>query len=141
MRYLNSDKLDGLDSSAFSLAAGKVGSTEAVGGPADLDGDGDGDAYLAYASCPAGSKVTGGGFEVFTTAGALVNREDGNGWLVVTVADADPATLPEDVLAVAQCYNPRGAVAGSVQSFAVQDPAARLDDADRARVLRAAARR
>lgn len=127
--HLNTDKLDGHDSTAFALAGGKVGTIEAVGQPLDLDGNGTDDVFAAEATCPAGSKVTGGGHETWTVAGAVVSRVDGNGWVVVTLPDAD--TVSDDVVAVAQCYNPRGAVAGARQSFS----AVVLSDEERARLL------
>lgn len=133
--HLDSDELDGLDSTAFALAAAKVGSVEGTAEGVDLDGNGTPDAYVAYAGCPAGTKVTGGGHEVFTAAGALVSRSDDNGWVVVSVPDA--ASTLDDVFAVAQCYNPRGAVSGSVEAFS--RPV--LTEQERARLLAFVARR
>jgi hypothetical protein len=116
VNYLNTDKIDGLDSTAFSLAVGKVGTVEGFGEPLDLDDDGAADVYEAYAKCPAGSKVTGGGHEAWTLAGAAVSEPFENGWVVVSFPD-DQGSVPDDVVALAQCYNPRGAVAGAVESF------------------------
>ena len=132
---LNSDKLDGLDSTAFALAGGKVGTIEAVADGEDFTGDGVVDVYVAYARCPAGSKVTGGGFEVFTGAGALISRADTNGWLAVTVPDAE--SVADDLIVTAQCYSPRGAVTGAVESFSTPV----LSEQELARLLRFAAAR
>ena len=137
VNYLNADKIDGLDSAAFALAGGRVGTIEALGGPVDLDEDGTDDAYAAHAACPAGTKVTGGGHEAWTTAGAVVSTADGNGWLVISFPDAD--TVADDVIATAQCFNPRGAVPKAVQSFGAG--AVDLDDEVRARLLKLAAAR
>lgn len=134
---LNTDKIDGLDSTAFALAGGRVGSLEAFGQPLDLDEDGFDDVYVAWAGCPAGSKVTGGGHETWTVAGAVLSRPDGNGWLVATFPDAE--TVSGDVVAVAQCYNPRGGVARAVESFGTG--AAGLSEQERTRLLELAGKR
>lgn len=142
----NADKLDGVDSAAFALAGGGVGSVEGLGElvdfdgngvPDDLDADGVPDLSVAYAECPAGSKLTGGGHAAFPAAGAVISAPDGNGWLVVTFPDAD--TVPDDVVAVAQCYNPRGPVPAA--TTALGSRAFELDEAQRARLLELAARR
>lgn len=137
VNYLNADKIDGLDSTVFALAGGRVGTIEAFGAPVDLDEDGTMDAYAARAACPAGTKVTGGGHEAWTTAGAVVSSADGNGWLVLSFPD--PGTVADDVVAMAQCFNPRGAVPKAVQSFASANVA--LDDDLRARLLKLAGKR
>lgn len=141
VRNLDADKLDGLSSATFARVGGQVGRVEAPGVLVDLDEDGTNDAVEAYAACPAGSKVTGGGFEVFTASGALVNRAEGNGWLVVSLPDEDGATLAEDVVAAAQCYDPRGAITGAVERFSTQAATSRTSDDERTKLLRAAARR
>jgi hypothetical protein len=134
---LNTDKLDGFDSTAFALAGGRVGSIESFGQPLDVDADGTHDVYVAQANCPAGSKVTGGGHETWTVAGAVVSRADGNGWVVVTIPDAD--TVSDDIVAVAQCYNPRGAVARAVESFGAG--AVELSAEERTRLVKLASKR
>ncbi len=136
VNYLNADKIDGVDSTSFALAGGRVGTIEALGSPVDLDGDGTKDVYAARAACPAGTKVTGGGHEALTVAGAVVSRADGNGWLVLTLPDND--TVAGDVVAAAQCYNPRGSVAGAVQSFTAG--AVNIGDEERAGLLKLAAK-
>lgn len=130
---LNADRIDGLDGGALALAAGRVGQLSAQSRFIDLDDDGQLDPVLeAYAACPAGSKVTGGGFAVFTSFGAVINRADGNGWLVITLADADSDET--DLLAHAQCYNPRGAVSGASAQFLRSGSASSLTDAEKAQI-------
>lgn len=113
---LNSDKLDGLDSTAFALAGGKIGTVYGSSTFIDIDGDGIVDDVLAAkAQCPSGTKVTGGGHEVWTTYGAILSGQVGNGWLVMTLTnEGDDET---DLTAEAQCYSPRGSVSGATEQF------------------------
>lgn len=143
VNYFNADKLDGTDSTAFALVAGKVGSVEAVSEPFDVDVDGVPDVFAAVADCPPGTKLTGGGHEALTMAGALVSAPDMNGWLVLSLPDVttvpEEATVPADVVAIAQCYNPRGGVPGAVTSYGKRS--VELDAATKAKVLELAAKR
>ena len=118
--YLSADRLDGLSSGSFALAAGQTGSVTGDSDWDDSDGDGQGDPgtgiIVSWATCPAGSKLTGGGSENYTTGVTFVDYPDGNTWVAVT--DADPAATPTpdapaDLTAWAVCYNPRGAVSGA----------------------------
>lgn len=141
---LNADKVDGQHASAFALASGKTGTIFASGTPIDFEGDGVTDGYAAFAWCPSGTKVTGGGFDVYTVSGALINRPDteNNGWLVFSFAGA--SETGDDVVAWAQCYNPRGSVPGSFSfqsmgtSQSTQSPV--LSAADMARLAALAAK-
>ena len=124
--YLNSDKLDGLDSSQFARSTGKTGTVWSDGGFwIDLDADVPGgdpyaDALFAFAQCPAGTVLTGGGGEDDTLGGTLwLSESVGPGaWGVSsstspasdTVADGTPS---DEIFAHAQCYNPKGSVPGA----------------------------
>lgn len=159
VNFFNSDKLDGLDSSSFALAGGRVGSVEAFGKPVEVvtpDGTPE-TVYVAYAACPAGTKLTGGGHETWTQTGEWMSRAASkdwadvlelpgtNGWMVVT--SPDEGTVAADfadaaaagVVAVAHCYNPRGAVTGAVESFDAGDESPSEDE--RARLLELVAQR
>ena len=95
---LNADLLDGVDSTAFARVGGSTG----VIAVEDPTGD-------ATASCPAGTKLTGGG--------GVANDVDNVLWASAPIA---PGTwgvggVPsgEDTVAFAICYNPKGAVPGA----------------------------
>ena len=75
----------------------------------------DHDAIVAYAECPDGTQLTGGGFEDYTSAGYVVaDRADTDGpeaWVVVVGFDPSEGTESgDDVVSSAVCYNPKGAV-------------------------------
>jgi hypothetical protein len=108
---LNADKLDNLDSAALALRSGRTGTVIGQGVNVDVDDDGAFDVFVAVATCPAGTVVTGGGFENFTAFSEAIAEAtpENDGWWVVTNYDA--ANSPDDLVASAQCYNPRGAVA------------------------------
>lgn len=110
---LNSDKIDGVDSTALALASGATAFVVADGAFVDLDADGTFDALIAIATCPSGTKLTGGGADNFTTFGTtLVNSPDGNNeWMSASFADPAAVPVPDavtDLQAYAVCYNPRG---------------------------------
>lgn len=119
--YLNADKLDGLDSSSFARSTGKTGTIWSDGGIwADLDEDGFADALLAFAVCPSGTVLTGGGGEDDTPGGTLWLSEaiDTGVWAVSSSTAPASATVPDgtpsdEIFAAAQCYNPKGAVPGA----------------------------
>lgn len=109
----NADKLDGLNSTAFATTAGRTGYVSGTGEWSDLNEDGIADdAIFAFATCPAGSQLTGGGQVDVTSTGyvALSAPLGGNTWGVAVFADT--TDLASDVEAYAVCYNPRGAVSG-----------------------------
>ena len=109
---LNSDTLDGLDSTVFARATGQFAAvSSAVSVSIDWDNDTVLDSRLSVATCPAGTTVVSGGAEQTsdtpTPAGILASAaEGGNSWYLVT---AGTASTP---MAQAICYNPRGVVAG-----------------------------
>jgi hypothetical protein len=115
--YLNSDLLDGLDSTHFARAT-TVGSIYGTGfvSPGEDEVDPADDVVVAVAVCPAGSQVVGGGGSDFTTDGyMLYSAPDGtDAWVVMS-----DATVNEDnaaaVEAYARCWNPRGNVASNMR--------------------------
>lgn len=120
---LNADRVDGLDGAGLALTSGGVGTISGTTSWADIDGDGTVDEVLdSFASCPAGSKVTGGGFESYTELAPSVNTAEGNGWRVIAVALSSAETTYDttDLVAFAQCYNPRGAVPGAITGNALR---------------------
>jgi len=120
---LNSDQLDGLDSTKFALATGQTNSVVAYGEAVDTDEDGLADTIFAIAECPAGTRLTGGGGEDYTADGLLyVNSSlDKTSWFAATTADVATAD-PTDLIVTAICYNPRGAVSGGF--FRAEAPSA-----------------
>jgi hypothetical protein len=117
----DAESVDGLDSTALALASGATAFVVANGVFVDLDADGILDALIATATCPLGTKLTGGGVDNFTVDGrTLVNSPSGgNQWMGASLADPIAAVpdLVTDLQAFAVCYNPRGAVAGGVPTL------------------------
>jgi hypothetical protein len=111
---LNSDRLDGYDSSQFALAAGNVKAYDFDGELADLSGDGTAETIIASAACPAGTRRTGGGGADFTSSGyTVINAPDEhNAWTVIVAIDPSAGEDPSDVVGSIVCYNPRGVPAG-----------------------------
>ena len=109
----DANKLDGLDSTAFGLASGQTGYIAAVGAFTDVDGDGVVDVLMAEASCPSGTKVTGGGVDNWTGNPTMVNSPaGGQSWDGVAVANQTD-NVADDLVVYVVCYNPRGAVPGA----------------------------
>ena len=110
---LHADYLDGFSETSFARTIGQTGFIVAEGEFFDSDDDMINDALAAFAQCPAGTRLTGGGQENFTAEGfTLVDAPDSNGWLVISTAD-ETTDAADSVLAYAMCYNPRGAVPGA----------------------------
>lgn len=97
---LNADLLDGVDSSQFALVRGNTGFIV-----------GDGPTGDASATCPAGTRLTGGGGFAAGPDNLLFLSAPDPTTVRTWLASAAPSG--EDVLAVAICYNPRGAVPGA----------------------------
>ena len=112
---LNTDLLDSLDSSAFARSSGQTGTLDFTGELQDSDANGLNDTIVAFADCPAGTQMTGGGGTDLTATGVtFVNAPDiGESWVVVVSIDENTTESPLDVIASVVCYNPRGAVAGA----------------------------
>ncbi|RJS44816.1 hypothetical protein [Nocardioides cavernaquae] len=119
---LNSDLLDGKDSTAFALKSGQVGTIVGWGYYINYN-DSNVPAFVAAdATCPAGTKLVGGGGEDYTDGGSLwVTAPFGNAWSVASSWSPAPETEggsdypdPSELLiATAQCWNPTGAVPGA----------------------------
>jgi hypothetical protein len=109
---LNSDSLDGLDSSAFARTAGKTGVYEYYGLPLDTDGNGLDDVIFAYASCPRGTQMTGGEGGDFTSTGYLMmNSPDTDvpeSWDFAVGIDENTVENEQDVYASVVCYSADG---------------------------------
>lgn len=123
--HLNSDTLDGLNSTQFARAGGHTGSLDGesffIDGP-DANTTAD-DAILSYAVCPPGTQMTGGGVSDNTVTGRIVNSapdtpsSDGTpateGWVGVVTVDPAANESVDDFYATVVCYNPVGTVAQS----------------------------
>jgi hypothetical protein len=144
--YLSADRLDGLSSGSFALAGGQTGS---VTGASDwLDWDDDGTAneadgvIVSWADCPAGTKLTGGGNENYSSGYPFAEFADGATWVVFTDIDPDAVDNdPTDLTAYAQCYNPRGAVPVTAAAATATRSSADLSPAVKERVAKVAAKR
>jgi hypothetical protein len=116
---LNSDKVDGLSSESLARTAGKTGSIHASGVLLDIDNNGQNDTIVAEADCPAGTKITGGGYSDYTASGVVLQADTldapGQGYLVAVGIDETATESPDDVTVTAICYNPTGAVAGATK--------------------------
>jgi hypothetical protein len=112
---LNADLLDGLDSAALARTAGRTGQLDFTGELQDNDGNGLNDTIAAFADCPVGTQMTGGGGADQTATGLMfVNAPNGGeSWVVVVAIDENTKESPLDVTASVVCYNPRGAVPGA----------------------------
>lgn len=119
---LNADRLDGVDSTSFALAGGQTNTI--VGGAQliDYDNDGTADTVAAFATCPAGTRLTGGGADDYTTDGtSFINSPlDKTTWMVASTSTDLSAANLDNVVAYAQCYNPRGGITGG--QFRVAGP-------------------
>jgi hypothetical protein len=137
---LNADKLDGWTSDDFALVSGETGSFDAPGELVDLDENGVSDTILAFASCPPGTQMTGGGSWNFTSGYTLVDAPDvDESWLVAVAVEEGVQHNPEDVIASVVCYSPDGAVPGAYRSTG--DPLAKASAKTLSRLESSAARR
>jgi hypothetical protein len=114
----DAESVDGVDSSALALAAGATSYVVANGVFTDVTGDGVADALIATATCPAGTKLTGGGVDNFASGTTLIDSPDTGGrWEGASLSDPS-VDLVTDLQAYAICYNPRGAAApGTVSTL------------------------
>jgi hypothetical protein len=114
---LNADKVDGIEGISLALAAGKVAYVHAIGAAViDWDGDTVQDSVVTWATCPAGSKLTGGGYDVDPGNEVLSSSPySDNSWYVVTNGTTSTVL---DVYAM--CYNPRGSVPGGTSVAGVR---------------------
>ncbi len=111
---LNADFLDGRSDASYALSSGQTGVIDVGAEWVDTDEDLVNDVLLAIAECPVGTKLTGGGVDNFTGGETFFNGPDAHdAWF--GAAAADPAVnVPDDLVAYAVCYNPRGAVPGAM---------------------------
>lgn len=126
---LNADRLDGYDGTQFALAGGQTNTVLGDAFPLDLDDDGVDDVAASIATCPSGTRLTGGGGDDYTADGTLfVNSPlDKVSWVAISTTDSVAAG--DDVQAYAVCYNPRGGVPGGEFRVAQAQPdAAALAD-------------
>jgi hypothetical protein len=152
---LNADWIDGINgvnlvqrTGPYSATTGNIyGDTDwaPLDPTADPPGppDENSDMLISVATCPTGTKLTGGGVDNFTSTGfTLVDSPDANSWYVfVSVADTHGADdLPENVTAYAVCYNPRGLVSGGQPNARAAKPALTLSPAMKDKLARATAR-
>jgi hypothetical protein len=144
--YLSADRLDGLSSGSFALASGQTGSVTGDADWYDIDDDGTGDPesnlIISWATCPTGSKLTGGGYDNFTSGYTVSEFPDVDTWVVVSEANGTdvPIDVPaDDLITYAVCYNPRGAVPGA--SAAAATSSSELSRATQARLAKVAAKR
>jgi len=117
---LNADSVDGLHSTSLARTAGKTGSIDGAGQAFSSSGDGGPlDIIAAFADCPKGTQLTGGGVANWTATGFTVvsapssDPAFGESWEVLVAVDPAAGEDPANVTATATCYNPTGAVAGS----------------------------
>jgi hypothetical protein len=114
----DAESVDGVDSSALALAAGATSYVVANGVFTDVTGDGLADALIATATCPAGTKLTGGGVDNVASGSTLINSPNTGGrWQGASLSDPS-VDVTSDLQAYAVCYNPRGGAApGSVATL------------------------
>jgi hypothetical protein len=115
---LNGDLLDGLDSTNFGRASAGTGVFSFSGALQP----GTNDTIVAFADCPAGTQMTGGGGEDLTATGTMFVSapvsQASESWVVVVFVDPNAAESPADVTASVVCLNPRGPVAGGSRTSA-----------------------
>lgn len=97
----------------------------------DADGNGSTDTIVAFATCPPGTQLTGGGMGNYTRSGITLESapaEEPETYFVVVGVDESVTEDPADVYASATCYNPTGPIAGAygLARTAPSDPASRL---------------
>jgi hypothetical protein len=146
--YLSADRLDGLSSGSFALAGGQTGSVDSASTGdsdwSDTDDDGTGDPesnlVVSWATCPAGSKLTGGGYDNFVSGYTVSEFADVDTWVVVSEANGTevPIDDPADLISYAMCYNPRGVVPGA--SGPAAKSSAELSSAAQAKIAKVAAK-
>ncbi|MFC5177636.1 hypothetical protein [Nocardioides taihuensis] len=100
------------------------------------EGSVDYDLIAAYAKCPKGTQVTGGGFQDLTTDGVtFVSMPDPDGkeaWLAVTIA-SDGQTV-SDFTATVTCMGPSGKFPSGAFRTSVSQAPERLADYARERI-------
>jgi hypothetical protein len=154
---LNADWLDGINGSnlvqrtgPYSATTGNIYGTSDWA-PLDPTADPPGppdetsNMIIAIATCPTGTKLTGGGVDNWTATGfTLVDSPDANSWYVFVgvedVATHQADDVPANVTAYAVCYNPRGLVTGGQPNARAAKSALTLSPAMKDKLARAMAR-
>lgn len=115
---LNSDLLDGLDSSSLARSGMRTGSFYGSG-----EYGASPDEFVAAVTCPAGTVLTGGGFFDNTLTGYIAYNGPfgGNTWGAVAYVDPETDTDPATLEAYATCLNPKGSVAGGLARTTAPD--------------------
>jgi hypothetical protein len=129
-KAVDAESVDGLDSGALALAAGGTSYVVANGTFVDVNADMVADFLIAIATCPAGTKLTGGGNDNFTSyAGTYYDSpNNGNAWIAAAATDPTVDAV-DDLQAYAICYNPRGgAVAGTTSTLSLARAQAHATD-------------
>lgn len=118
---LNADKIDGKNASAFAVAGARSGVVTGAGEWVDIDEDGLDDMIVAFATCPRGAQLMGGGIDDFTINSILVSNRPlgGNSATWVGAVVADSGEQASDLEAYAVCLNLSGGASG--QQLARQD--------------------
>lgn len=146
---LNTDKLDGKTATDFVLVAGAhtgniIGTSdwapnETTGVPDESTG-----VIISVATCPAGSKLTGGGSYDGTDTGVTYGSfPDANSWVIFVGVDPTAPTandVPSNVESDAVCYDPNSLVTGSQPNARAAASTISLSPAMKARLARVVAR-
>lgn len=100
----------------YASAQAKTKSFDASGVSLDLDDDGLDDVLAAYARCPRGTQMTGGGIFDYTSTGYLIgsypDTEGTEAWLAVVGIAEDTYESPDDLVASVTCWSPTGTPPG-----------------------------
>ena len=107
---LNADELDGLSAGSFARSNAKTGAFDFSGVPLDVDENGLDDLIVAFAQCPAGSQMTGGGAADLTATGVMfVSAPDvDETWVAAVLVDENAGESAADVTASVVCYDSDG---------------------------------
>lgn len=134
---------DTADRRSYASKKAATKSYDAMGVEIDLDGNGFTDVIGAYASCPRGTQMTGGGFYDLTYSGITgisVPDPDGEeGWLVAVFVDENEFEDPDNVAASVVCWYAKGTPRGGYR--AVPETAADLPESALEAIREAAAKR
>jgi hypothetical protein len=111
--HLNADSVDGVSSEKFARATNSTGIRSAYSDAFESEEGSGPDLLIAFAECPAGSTVTGGGYSDGSASGVVVDSspgDDGTYWQVVVSVDPAAGEAADSVIGWAVCYNPKAAI-------------------------------
>jgi len=129
---LSADRLDGLSSDGFARSNAGMARVLAAGVAVDWTGsNGSPDAIVAEATCPAGTLLTGGGYEDGSQTGRVVVNEQSvstpESWRVLVFIDPSNADDQKaSVFAMAKCLSLAGPV--KPNNVVTKTPASALQD-------------